>query len=79
MGNSVWISSTKRVLVKSLLRHVREGNQMESGFKKIVWPAIMAELTTKYGDELSKPITALQAKNKEVIVSTLIQENAIYV
>ena len=38
----------------------------------------MAELNTKYADELSKPNTTLQAKNKEVIVSTLIQVNAIY-
>jgi len=38
----------------------------------------MAELNTKYEDELSKPITALQANNKKVIVGTLIQANAIY-
>ena len=50
---------------------------MESGFKKTIWPAIVVELNTKYADKLSKPITALQAKNKEAIVSTLIQVNAI--
>ena len=39
---------------------------------------IMAELNTKYADELSKPITSLQAKNTKVIVSTLIQVNVKY-
>ena len=77
MGNSIWIFSTERFLVESLLKHVRQGNRMESGFKKTIWPAIVVELNTKYADKLSKPITALQAKNKEAIVSTLIQVNAI--
>jgi len=72
MGNSIWISSTERFLIESLLKHVREGNQTESSFKKTVWPAIVAELNAKYADQLSKPITAHQAKNKEVIVSLLL-------
>jgi len=72
MEYSIWISSTERFLIKSHLKHVREGNQTESGFKKTVWPAIVAELNAKYADQLSKPITAHQAKNKEVIVSPLL-------
>lgn len=75
MGNSIWISSTKRFLVESLLKQVREGNRTESGFKKNVWSTIVAELNAKYADKLSKPITPHQAKNKEVIVSALIQVN----
>jgi len=76
MGNRIWISSTGRFRVESLLKHVWEGNCTEGGFKKTVWPAIVAELNAKYADELSKPITALQAKNKEVIFSALILVNA---
>ena len=76
MGNSIWISSTGRFLVESLLKHVREGNRTETGFRKTVWSPIVAELNAKYADELSKPITALQPKNKRAIVSVLILVNA---
>jgi len=78
MENSIWIFSTEMFLAESLLKHVREGNLTESSFKKTVWPAIVAELNAKYAAELSKPITALQAKDKEVIVSLLIQVNTKY-
>jgi len=77
MGNSIWISSTERFVVESLLKHVHKGNRTETGFKETVWPAIVAELNTKNADELSKPITTIQEKNREAIVSTLIQVNAI--
>jgi len=72
MGNSIWIASTERFLIESLLKHVREGNRTVSGFEKTVWPAIVAELNAKYAHQLSKPITAHQFKNKELIVSLLL-------
>ncbi|CUS10986.1 unnamed protein product, partial [Tuber aestivum] len=68
MANSIWVSSTEKFLIEALLKRVRQGERAENGFKKAVWAQVVAELNAKFKEVLPKPITVMQAKNKEVIL-----------
>jgi len=69
MGNSIWIGDTEKFLIEALVRHVRNGDIGENGFKKATWQSIVTALNETFHGILEKRITITQAKWKECAVS----------
>ena len=69
MGNSIWIGDTEKFLIEALVKHVRNGDRGDNGFKKATWQSIIMGLNETFSEILEKPITITQAKWKECAVS----------